>query len=512
MSASREKKARQELHASGYVDPKAVKAEEARKAAKRSSILYGSIAALFVLVAAFIIVWNSGLIQKNATAVTIDGESYSVAETGYFYQYAYNQWYSQMGSYASYFGLDTSAPLSSQIYDEETGETWADYFASEGIANMKWTIAAYNAAQESGYEWSDEDEASWTSTKTSLEEYAKSNGVSYKNILKYNYGKYITPSLFEKLTRMQITALSYAQGISDGFSFTADEIAKNYEENPLDYDVADYELVTVSGTPDSKDADGNDIEVTDEMKEEAMAAAKVNAEAILAAYEAGTSLEDAAGNEDYNATYSDRADSSYSDTDVLNWVFDDDRAEGDTTIIEGESSYSVLLFHSRGREEYNTVDVRHILVKVDSSDLDSESETYEADLEERKAAAKAEADELLKQWKDGEKSEASFGALADEHSDDGAEGGLYTAVAKGDMVSEFNDWIFAEGRRTGDADVIYSESTNGYHVMYFVGENVPCWQADSEYDLRTAAYSEWSEALVADMTAEEGSGMKYVKN
>lgn len=511
MSASREKKVRQELHASGYVDPKAVKAEEARKAAKRSSLLYGGIAVLFVLVAVFVIVWNSGVIQKNATAATIDGEDYSAAEVGYFYQYAYNQWYSQMGAYASYFGLDTSAPLSSQIYDEATGQTWADYFASEGLATMKWCLAAYDEAQEKGYTWTDEDEESWNSTKSSLEAYAKSNGVSYSNILKYNYGKYITPSLFEKLTRMQITALSYAQSISDGFSFSTDEISTYYNDNPLSFDIADYEMVTVDGTPESKDADGNDIEVTDEMKAEAMAAAKTNANTILDAYKAGTSLEASAEIEELNATYSDRSGSAYSDTDVLNWVFDDARVEGDTTIIESDSSYIVVLFHSRTREEYNTVDVRHILVKVDSSSLDSESETYDDELEALKTAAKAEADDILKQWEGGEKTEASFAALADELSDDGAEGGLYTAVSKGDMVTAFNDWIFAEGRKSGDVEVIYSENT-GYHVMYFVGENAPRWQVKVEDTLRENAYNEWSEALIADITAEESSGMKYVKN
>ncbi len=512
MSASREKKARQKLHASGYVDPKAIKAEEARKAAKRSNTLYGAIAAAFVLVAAFIIVWNSGLVQKSATAVTIDGEDYSVAETGYFYQYAYQQWYSQMGSYASYFGLDTNAPLSSQMYDEEM--TWADYFAEEGISTMKWTLATYEEAMANGYEWTEADEANWTSTKSSLEEYAKTNGQSYKSILRYNYGKYITPGLFEELTRKHITAISYAQSINESFTYSDDEISKYYEDNKKDFDVVDYELVTVSGAVSSKDADGNDIEVTDEMKKEAMAEAKTNAEAILEAYKNGTVLEDAAENEELGATYSSREDIPYSETDILKWVFDDARKDGDTTIIEGTNDYSVILFHNRERNNYNTVDVRHILVKVDSTTLDPESETYDDELALLKSAAKAEADGLYAEWQNGEKTEDSFAALADEHSDDGGSvgnGGLYTTVAKGDMISEFNDWIFAEGRKSGDTEVIYAEST-GYHIMYFVGENSPYWQVQVENTLRSNDYTEWSDALVADMVAEEGSGMKYVKN
>ncbi|MGM9619779.1 MAG: peptidylprolyl isomerase [Oscillospiraceae bacterium] len=511
MSASREKKARQQLNASGYVDPKKIKAEEERKAAKRSNLLYGSIAVLFVVVAVFVIVWNSGVIQRNATAVTIDGEKYTAAEMSYFYHDSYNQWYQQMGSYASYFGLDTSAPLDSQIYSEETGETWADYFCAQGVENMKWTIAAYNEAMANGYEWSDEDEQSVADTKAMLQSYAEANGVSYKTFLKYYYGNLITEGVYEKFLRMQIVADNYASEIYNGFSYDESELAQYYEENKLDFDVADYELVTVDGSVATTDEDGNEVEVTDEMSAEAMDKARADAESILAAYQEGGDLETLAEDaESYSATYSNKTGASYSSSDILDWVFDDAREDGDTTIIEGDSSVSVVVFHSRGRQNYNTVDVRHILVRVDSSSLDSESETYDADLQALKDEAKAEADSILQQWESGEKTEASFAALADELSDDSAEGGLYTQVAKGDMVTEFNDWIFAEGRKSGDVEVIYAEQT-GYHVMYFVGENTPYWQVQVEDTLRNDAYSAWSAALVENMTAETGSGMKHVK-
>ena len=52
MSASREKKLRQDQTASGYVDPKAEKELEEKKAEKRSNVLYSVIAVLFVLVVA----------------------------------------------------------------------------------------------------------------------------------------------------------------------------------------------------------------------------------------------------------------------------------------------------------------------------------------------------------------------------------------------------------------------------------------------------------------------------
>ena len=150
MSASREKKARQQLNASGYVDPKAIKAEEERKATKRTNTLYAILGVAFVLVAVFTFVWNSGMMQRGATAATIDGKNYNVEEVGYFYHSSYNQWYQQMGAYASYFGLDVNSPLSAQMYDEAAGVTWADYFADEGTKYMAWVLKAYDEAVANG--------------------------------------------------------------------------------------------------------------------------------------------------------------------------------------------------------------------------------------------------------------------------------------------------------------------------------------------------------------------------
>ena len=56
MSASREKKARQEFNASGAVDPKAARQAEERAKQRRNNRLYGGIAIVFVLVAAALLV------------------------------------------------------------------------------------------------------------------------------------------------------------------------------------------------------------------------------------------------------------------------------------------------------------------------------------------------------------------------------------------------------------------------------------------------------------------------
>ena len=80
---------------------------------------------------------------------------------------------------------------------------------------------------------------------------------------------------------------------------------------------------------------------------------------------------------------------------MANWVFDSARKAGDSAVVASDSNCYVVVFRSVGRQEYATKDVRHILFKVDESALDSEAETYEADLQAAKDAAKAAAEDAV---------------------------------------------------------------------------------------------------------------------
>ena len=154
---------------------------------------------------------------------------------------------------------------------------------------------------------------------------------------------------------------------------------------------------------------------------------------------------------------------------------------------------------------------------MDTSSLDSKADDYQAKLEELKAGKKQEAENALQAWKDGDATEDSFAALANQLSDDtgsNTNGGLYKQVYKGQMVSEFNDWCFDESRKAGDTGIVANDATGGsyigYHVMYFVGTDDPYWMVQVRNAMTNKAYSEWSANLVKDITATENSGMKYV--
>lgn len=132
-----------------------------------------------------------------------------------------------------------------------------------------------------------------------------------------------------------------------------------------------------------------------------------------------------------------------------------------------------------------TINVRHILIAPEGGTTDDDGQTTYSD--EEWAAAEAKAQEILDQWKAGEATEESFTALAQEYSVDpgsASNGGLYEDVAPGDMVEEFNDWCFEDGRTPGDTGIVKTKF--GYHIMYFVSASEQLyWEAQAESQYRT---------------------------
>ena len=134
------------------------------------------------------------------------------------------------------------------------------------------------------------------------------------------------------------------------------------------------------------------------------------------------------------------------------------------------------------KETGNYIDVRHILIVPQGGTTGEDGTTTYS--EEEWETARVEAQGILDLWLEGEATEESFGALANEHSfdSDGTDGGLYTDVYEGMMVTEFNDWCFDAARVVGDYGLV--RTTYGYHVMYFSGRT-PIWFATAKADLET---------------------------
>ncbi len=539
MSASREKQNRQA--ASGQADPKTAREAQQRREEKRTNLLYGVIAAAVLVAVIASFVWRSDFIPKTTTAATIDGEKYTAAEVEYYYQTAYRNFVSnsQYSYFLSYLGLNTNATLKSQSINSTaaamlgielpdadaesaeadsdadplapTGMTWHDYFLDEALDNMRVIQAALKAAEAEGFQYPAGVQAQYDDNMDALKAVAAASGISVSQYLKGNFGAGVTEKVYGEQLMRVLRYSAYADAYQDSLTYSDSELEETYNADRNTYDHVSYEVVSFSGAAESTtDDEGNTVEPTEEEAAAALEAAQDLAQTVLDGFQDGGDLEELANEND--GTYSKNENGTYSAGSVMSeWLYDSARKSGDaSTLADGTVQY-VVVFHDRFRDENPTIDIRHILVPLGSGSIAEGEEGYEDQQAQLKADAHAKAEELLAQWQSGEATEDSFAALAMTESTDGSkyDGGLYTEVYQGQMVTEFNDWCFDTARQSGDTGVV--DTQYGSHVMYFSGVNAARWQTQVAANLRTEAYTAWEEDLVKDVTVQRSeSGLKHI--
>ena len=529
MSASRQKKLRKE-QASAAPQTKRPAVSEEEKAAKRLklwSIVFYIVIGLMVVGILVAAVFNSGLPQRMLTAVTVGNHKLSVAEMNYYFLDTVNS-----NSYLGYM-VDNNTPLDEQEYGD--GQTWADYLLETAVTSARDNYAIYDEAIANGYTLTEENQAQIDQQIQTMETYASLYGYnSVSAFLRANYGAGCNESNYRAYLEVQAIATGYNNQIVEGLTYTQEEIDAEAAENPTDYTSYDYRyyLVSTSNYYET-DADEHTEEETAAAKEAAQAAAQQllddsqgdgekfweAAHALMHVNdgeettgetepeettgetqpeETGDTTEEEDTHEDttlYENTLKSSMPSILSD-----WLTDSARQAGDTTVIEASNDagyYAVMFLGSNDNTEVPTVNVRHILIST------SDSVTAED--------ARSQIEEIQAEYEE-DPTEEHFAELAETYSSDtgsNTNGGLYENVAPGQMVEEFNDWIFADNRQAGDVGIV--ETDYGCHLMYFVG--------DGEYSYRDtlvvnalmqAEYDEWYTTLTEAMTTATGLGYGLV--
>ena len=530
MSASSKKKLRKEQEAAKLTEKQLTAQKEAKK-----NHLYTS---LFVVVMAVILVialvvgvkqtiTNSGIREKNTTALTVGGHELNSVEMNYFFMDAVNNFYSNYGSYASMFGLDVTKPLNEQFVDEEAGLTWADDFMTSAKDSAASTYAMVDAAAAAGFSLPEEDRAELESQLASLDLYATMYGYSNADAyLKAMYGTGASRKTYESYCEKQMLASAFYNNYAESLTYEDADLRAAEAENfgaYSSYSYNSYYLATsrflTGGTTDSE---GNTT-YSDEEKAASVAAAETAAKALTgkeitdaAALDAAIAALEINGGSG-SSTYNENTLYSSLNASFQDWMADSSRKAGDvayfpSTSGDTVSGYYVVMFQDSNDNNFAMKNVRHILVAPSHDHAEDEThedgETYSA---EELAAAKAAADEILASWKAGEATEESFALLANEKSadGDGVSGGLYENIYPGQMVEAFENWCYDAARKTGDTDIV--ETEYGYHVMYFVGDSEMSYRDyQIENALRSNALNEWYTEAVAAMAQTEGS-TQYIR-
>ena len=365
--------------------------------------------------------------------------------------------------------------------------------------------------QKVGLSLDDDDKKNIETNIENMRAAADNAGLGFDDYISTTFGAGLTEKDVRENLEQTTLAQKYYQKVYNSFEYTDEEYEKSYEENKESYQYVDFLTFTFGyGTVDSSDSS---VTVDEQQKEVAKNAAnelaKSKTEEEFTEYVrdylnknrdyVNLSSEESHTEEEYKTAIESQIESAKvtkyayeATTEAGKWLFDSGRNANDTYVFEGTSSYNVvMILKTPYRDESINKNVRHILFTAD---------TYGSD-----ANAKKKADEVYEEWQKGEADEESFGKLAtiynaDSDSGSAANGGLYKDVYQGQMVTEFNDWVFAPERKEGDTGIV--KTTYGYHIMYYVGDSMPAWKSSVDSVLRRTAYNDAYSEVEKTVTIE----------
>lgn len=507
MSASRQKKLRQEQAAAAPATKRPPVSEE-QKAAKRLklwSIVFYVVIGLMVLGILCAAVYNSGLPQRTLTAATVGSHKLTAAEVNFYFVDSVNN-----NAYLSYF-VEAGVPLDEQEYQD--GQTWADYVMDTAIQTARNTYAVYDAAIAAGFTMDDEMQAEVDEAIANMELYASIYGYSSVSaMIRANYGVGCNVSNYRHYLEVQQLASHYANHYYEELTYTQEDINAESEANPTDYNSYSYRYYLLS-TSDYYETEAD--EHTEEETTAALAAAKEaadqmavdcenNEEAFKAKVAELTATDTDETSEETEpqdtSLHTGELKSSISST-LADWITDASRQAGETTVIEAanDAGYYVVMYLSTDENrDVNTVNVRHILISTQDG-------TSEED-------ALAKIEDIQAQYEENP-TEDNFAELANENSSDtgsNTNGGLYEGVMPGQMVAAFNDWCFDEARQPGDTGVVKTDY--GYHLIYFVGQTEQTYRdAMIENTLKNNDYEAWYTATTEALSMDRSLALKMAK-
>ncbi len=437
-----------------------------------------------------IVVYNTisgtGYFLRNTVAMSTENFEVDNAMMAYYVKNQYYSFTDQYGDYLSMYGLDTTKSLKSQAFGEGT---WFDEFLSAAKDQVHDILLCAEKAKAEGREISEENKKNIDTSIQSMKDVAKENGISFNSYLSQIFAKGIKEKDVRKAMELSYLASEYNSDYIEKLEYNDEQLKKYFDNNKSEFMKADFLSYSFASTNTDKDAAiAESKEYSDKlsacksidefkstletMLTDYYTKKNTNEDAEKAKEEIKSSVQSDIGTLEGTEYYPEDVEKQ---TELEKWLFSDSTKIGDTFVVapteSGKTYTTYIMVKPMYYDDYNTANIRHILVSADSKK------------EDEMKKAKEEADHILEEYNKGEKTAAAFEKIAKEHSDDTnveTNGGLYEGVTK-DTASypqAFIDWSFDATRKVGDVGIV--ETDSGYHVMYYEGVGEVVWKNQAE--------------------------------
>lgn len=304
---------------------------------------------------------DEAVVSAREKVVATAGEyELTLGQLQVYYWMEFRNFMSQYGTYASYFGLDVSRPLDTQMCSGlEEARTWQQFFLEGALNSWNNYRAMAAEADANGFELTEQQRAAIDNAAAELEEAAAANGYeSGIAMLHSSLGAGAELEDYVYFMELYYKANGYYAQIAQGFEPTDEQLDDYFEEHAEGYAASgitkDTKLVNVRHIlvyPEG--ADGTNL-ATQEFSEEAWAASEKKAQEILDQFLAGDKTEESFAalaneySEDPGSNTNGGLYENVSEGEMVaafnDWCFDAARQVGDTGIVKTNYGYHVMYF------------------------------------------------------------------------------------------------------------------------------------------------------------------------
>lgn len=478
------------------------KANQGIKSDRRSKIIAGTIITILALIVVGWFMYISGFLPKVLTGVKItknvDGvtqtiDNISIAETNYHY-------YQVLNSYYSYGIINDSIDLDSQ-FNPTTGQTYREMLLDQAATELMNSVIVNEVADNDGYQAHSGATRYADINIESTERTASLYGFSsIEQYLQALYGNGMSSRVFRNVIERQAYTQEYENYIRQfALAPQEEELLAAYDANPTVYQRVNMNYYFFQAQADE---DGNyDVDAAVAMANKVARATDSFDFMELVMSQIGDETAELAGfSEENNPTF--QVGLSQAECDNIcegfgEYLFSDDRAEGDTEVFETENGAYVVRFDERYTYDDPTVAYRTLTIYNDAYSSTATPEEIAAGLNE----IMQRANSLVTAGMDS----LAFADLVKANSDSATEiitGGYTDSVIASkfestddhilsNLESMLGTWLFDEARMHGDYTILTADDSS-YVTIYYFEYSMPAWMQTARTQIITGMVNSWS--------------------
>lgn len=447
-----------------------------------SAILILLISALIISALVFLITPNSGeILVPGNVALTVDGTKLSVGFYNYFYSAATSP-EMLVNMEEMYEDFDGSIPLQQQLFDKDSGKTWAEYINETVEEQISYLIKAYNIGKQHDVCLFEEQRERVDLVIDSLHAEADKLSIGVNSYTEFTYGKYVGEKTVRKILEMSYVAQNAYEFYFSNYEITQDEYLDFKKKNEDELVYAEFVCCKLS-VEENQMQDLRESFAAFSQSETATDNYESEIEKLFSKYDKNISV------------YKTVRMNFDGGEDIENWVFDLSRKSGDKALIANDNSqeaYIIFMLSDAFVNETETCSVRELTMRF-------------ADFESREAV-KTTASFIQEQIKASDNKDYTMAVYSDIYMNsdksDTANGGLIVDLKAADGIAE--RWIYEAERKSGDIRCFESEV--GYYIVMFVDKK-PSWQFAAENRIVNSSF----EKVTNDAAFKKKYAFKYTE-